>query len=270
MRRATTLALLVVAGCGGAGATTAAPADTGPSPGTTPAAARAAAASSRDWPMFGLDARRTSATNASTGITAASAPRLRRRTVSLPGTVDSSPIYVAGRFVMTTTYGRTVAVSPGGRILWTFTPAATARLQGSAQITNASPAAAGGFVYAASPDGLIHKLRLSDGREVGGGWPVSVTHDPTHEKLAASLNLYRGRVLVGTGGYIGDAPPYQGHLVTIDAASGRILGVFNTLCSNRRQIIQPSTCSGSDSAICSRPGAVLGPGGRWLVATGNG
>src|SRR5947209_12133825 len=102
MRRATTLALLVVAGCGGAGATTAAPADTGPSPGTTPA--RAAAASSRDWPMFGLDARRTSATNASTGITAASAPRLRRRTVSLPGTVDSSPIYVAGRFVMTTPY----------------------------------------------------------------------------------------------------------------------------------------------------------------------
>jgi hypothetical protein len=47
--------------------------------------------------------------------------------------------------------------------------------------------------------------------------------------------------------------------------------VFNTLCANRRALIVPSSCSASDSAILSRGGPVVEPGGgRILIDTGNG
>ena len=56
---------------------------------------------------------------------------------------------------------------PAARILWTFTPPGYSSWAGSAQITNASPIADPDrpCVYAASPNGLIHKLSLADGSE---------------------------------------------------------------------------------------------------------
>jgi hypothetical protein len=78
-------------------------------------------------------------------------------------------------------------------------------------------------------------------------------------------------VLAATGGYIGDAPPYQGHVVSIDATTGRIRHVWNSLCSDRAGLITPSSCGESDSAIWGRGGVVVAPGtGNLLVATGNG
>src|SRR5205085_5687361 len=160
------------------------------------------------------------------------------------------------------------------RILWTFTPAHYPSWAGSAQITTASPVAnpGGRFVFAASPDGLIHKLLLADGREVASGsWPVAITRDASREKIAAALNVAGADVLATTGGYYGDAPPYQGHVARIDRSSGRIREVFNSLCSNRRALIVPATCRASDSAILSRGGAVVEPGAaRMLISTGNG
>jgi hypothetical protein len=235
-----------------------------------------------DWPEFGLDPERSDGSDLATGITRANVAGLRRVTVHLPGTVDSSPIYLHGAgvagsahnvIVVTTTYGRTLAIdADSGHILWTFTPPGYGGWAGSSQITNTSPIADPGraFVYAASPNGLIHKLSLANGSEAGG-WPVRVTRDATHEKLGAALNIAGGDLLVATGGYFGDAPPYQGHLVAIASTSGRIDSVFNTLCSNRRALIVPSTCGASDSAILSRAGAVVEPGGRRvLIDTGNG
>src|SRR5205085_7659841 len=74
------------------------------------------------------------------------------------------------------------------------------------------------------------------------------------------------------GGYLGDAPQYQGHVVMIDRTSGQITAVWNSLCSNRHHLIDPpSSCPASDSAIWARAGAVIEPGtGRILIATGNG
>jgi PQQ-like domain len=274
------LACLALGACGSS-----APADMStPMAGTTaiPNPARVSAARLLDWPKFGLDPGRSDVSPLSTGITAANVAHLHRITVNLPGTVDSSPIYLHGASVagathsaaiVTTTYGKTLALdASSGRTLWTFTPADYSRWAGTAQITTTSPLADpdGGFVYAASPNGLVHKLALADGREAGG-WPVSITRDATHEKLAAALNIAGRYLLVATGGYFGDAPPYQGHVVTIDRASGRIANVFNTLCSGRRRIIVPSSCPASDSAILSRGGAVVEPGGgRLLISTGNG
>lgn len=238
---------------------------------------------SGDWTRFDFDAQRSGVGPAATGLTAHNVGALRLRKVKLPGTVDSSAIElhavkVRGRvrdaLFMTTTYGRTLAINPaGGQILWEFTPRDIKSYEGSAQITTASPIADPdrGFIYAASPDGLIHKLSVANGREVhSGGWPVSVTRDPTHEKIASALNISGGSLIVTTGGYIGDVPPYQGHVVTIDRASGRISAVWNSLCSDRHTLIVPRTCPASDSAIWARAGGVVEPGsGRILLATGN-
>jgi hypothetical protein len=85
------------------------------------------------------------------------------------------------------------------------------------------------------------------------------------------MNFSRGLVLATTGGYVGDAPPYQGHVAAISAKRGRIVHIWNSLCSNRHMLIVPSSCSQSDSAIWARAGAVVQPRtGNILVATGNG
>jgi hypothetical protein len=237
-----------------------------------------------DWPEFGLDPQRTDSSERATGIRAANLAGLRRITVQVGGTVDSSPIYlhdvlVGGAplnvTVVTTTYGKTLAINAdSGRVLWTFSPPGYHGWAGSSQITTTSPLADPDrrFVYAASPNGLIHKLALADGSEDrSGSWPVSVTHDARHEKLAAALNIDGADVVAATGGYFGDAPPYQGHVILIDRSSGSVRGVFNTLCADRRQVITPSSCRASDSAIWARSGAVVEPGGgRILISTGNG
>jgi len=235
----------------------------------TAALAGSSATRTTDWARFGYNPARHSSSPDAT-ITAQNVGKLHRRQVRLDGTVDSSPIYVAGKLVVTTTYGKTEALDPdSGRVLWRFTPPAYGRLAGSAQITNATPAASTDrtAVYAAASDGRIRKLRLSDGKVL---WTTAITRDPTHEKITSSLNVSRGLVIATTGGYIGDAPPYQGHVVTMSERSGRIAHVWNSLCSDRHALIVPRTCASSDSAIWSRSGAAVDPAnGTLVVATGN-
>jgi outer membrane protein assembly factor BamB len=244
------------------------------------ALATAAPATAGDWTRFGFDAARSSSGPAATGITAANVGTLHRQVVQLAGTVDSSPIYLAGVragggthdvLFVTTTYGRTEAIDAStGTILWRFTPPSYAKLARTSQFTTATPVADPGraWIYASSPDGRIWKLAVADGH---AAWSVSITKLPSREKIAAALNFANGRVIATTGGYFGDAPPYQGHVAVIDAASGRLLHVWNSLCSNRTGLIVPSSCPESDSAIWGRAGAVVEPGtGNLLVATGNG
>lgn len=281
---AAAVACVLVSACGSssAPAVSAPPAPSASSASIPPPAHRAATAL-LDWPEFGLDPQRSDVSSDSTGITAANVAHLRRRQIALPGTVDSSPIYLHGVTlagatrnvaVLTTTYGRTLALdADSGRILWVFTPPGYARWAGSAQITTTSPLADPDrkAIYASSPNGLIHKLSLATGQEEGAGaWPVSITRDAGHEKLTAALNIEGPYAIATTGGYLGDAPPYQGHVVLIDRASGHIHAIFNTLCAPRRTLIVPSTCPASDSAILSRAGPVVEPGGRILISTGNG
>ena len=155
-------------------------------------------------------------------------------------------------------------------ILWKWTPPGYRGWAGSYRITTATPVAdpSRHWIYAASPDGRIQKLSVADGH---AAWRVSITKLPQREKIASSLNFANGHVIATTGGYIGDQPPYQGHVAIIDAASGQLLHVWNSLCSNRHGLIAPSSCASSDSAIWGRAGAVVVPGsGNLLVATGNG
>jgi outer membrane protein assembly factor BamB len=235
--------------------------------------------STHDWTRFGWSAARSSAPTFATGITAANVRGLKRQQVQLDGTADSSPIYlhgvqVAGAvhdvFFVTTTYGKTVAINAAnGSVLWRFTPPGYASWAGSAQIATATPVADPGrtSIYAASPEGKIYKLAVADGHPL---WSATITKLPSREKIAASLNYANGHVIATTGGYIGDAPPYQGHVATIDPASGKVLQIWNSLCSDRHALIEPSSCPSSDSAIWGRAGAVVDPAtGALLVATGN-
>lgn len=252
--------------------------------GTTTAATASAAGTLTEWPEFGLDPQRSDASDASTGITAANVGKLRDRHVTLPGTIDSSPIYLSGAqirgathdvAILTSSYGRTFALdATTGKRLWTYTPPGYSSWVGTPQITNSSPLLdpAHRYVYSASPDGVIHKLALASGKEVRSGhWPVTITKDPTREKMGSALNVDGPYLIATTSGYSGDAPIYQGHVVLIDRESGKIAAVFNSLCSNRHTIIVPSSCPESDSAVLSRNGAVVEPGGRrLLVDTGNG
>ncbi len=268
---------LLLAACGGQAANGAAQSG-------APAARVTAKVPAGDWTRFNYDAQRNGVGPSDTGITRGDVRLLRRRRIRVDGTVDASAIELAGVsvrghsrdvFIFTTTYGKTIALNAGsGAKLWEFVPSDIHRYAGSDQITTATPVADPNrqYVFAASPDGRIHKLSVSTGREVRSGhWPVRVTFDATHEKIASSLNVSGGSVVVTTGGYIGDAPPYQGHVVLIDRGSGHISVVWNSLCSNRHHLIDPPrSCPASDSAIWGRAGAMIEPGtGRILVATGN-
>jgi outer membrane protein assembly factor BamB len=245
------------------------------------AAGASAAVPAGDWTTFDYNAQRTGVGPADTGITPSNLHSLKRLTVHLPGTVDSAPIELQGITVrgqaqdvviVTTSYGRTLALNAAsGRKLWEFAPATIRPLLGSGQITTASPVADPdrAYVYVTTPDGYVHKLAIATGRQI---WQTRLTYDPQREKLAGSLNIADGELLVVTDGYDGDTPTYQGHIATLDLQTGRITHVWNSLCSNIKTIIDPpSKCSGSDSAIWGRPGTVVEPDtGNILIATGNG
>ncbi len=236
--------------------------------------------STHDWMRFGWDVAASGAPSVSMGVTAANVASMQRRQVTLDGTVDASAIYlhgvqVGGRahnvFFVTTSYGKTIAVdADSGAILWEYTPSSYAQLAGTYRITTATPVADPGraAIYAASPDGYIQKLAVADGHVI---WRTSITTLPTREKIASALNFFHGRVIATTGGYIGDAPPYQGHVAILDGATGQLLHVWNSLCSNRSGLIDPTSCPESDSAIWGRAGAVIdSTTGDIYVATGNG
>jgi len=252
-------------------------------------AAGAAAVPSGNWTTFDYNSQRSGVGPADIGIGAANVGRLGTRVVHIDGTVDSSAIELHGVMargrardviVVTTTYGKTIAIDPGtGAKLWEYTPASYRSLAGGPQITTATPVAdpTRRFVYAATPDGHIHKLSVSTGAEIRSGrWPVRITFDPTREKIASALNISGRFVVAATGGYLGDAPIYEGHVVAIDRGTGRVAGVWNAECSDRHHLLNPPSSCRADttfggSAFWARAGAVVEPGTRRLLAaTGNG
>ena len=264
--------LALIAACGGS--TDSAVQDS--STGSTPPPI---AANGHDWTRFNVDEWRSGVFDATTGITAATLSTMRRQQVALDGTVDAAPIYLHGVsvggaardvFFVTTTYGKTLAIDANdGTVLWRFTPSGYSGWAGTSRITTATPVADPDrtAIYAASPDGHIQKLAVADGHSL---WSAAITTLPTREKIASALNFSRGHVLAVTGGYIGDAPPYQGHVVVLDAATGTIARVWNSLCSDRAGLLDPSSCSQSGSAIWGRAGAVIDSAtGSIFVATGN-
>jgi outer membrane protein assembly factor BamB len=249
---------------------------------TSTAAAADSTSASSDWPLFGENPQRTDV-GTSALITPGGARRLQMRTVTLDGIADSSAIAlngvtVRGRrrdlVILTTSYGNTIAIDPGtGQRMWEYRAPGVNRTPGNPQVTTASPAADPDrrAVYAAAPSGVVVKLSLASGQVL---WTRRITTDPVHEKIASALNVTSRYVVAVTGGYDGDIPPYDGHVVTLARTTGRILHVWNSECSNRHRLIRAASCpvtnTRGDNAMWGRAGAVLEPDGRILTATGNG
>lgn len=247
---------------------------------TSAFATAASPQAANDWAEFGWDSVSSGSPTISTRITAENVSSLVRHQVQLDGTVDASAIYLHGVSVkgapadvlfVTTTYGKTIAVDAStSSVLWEYTPSGYDSWAGSRQITNSTPIADPDrqYIYAAAPDGTIQKLAISDGHVV---WKTPITLLLSREKIASPLKEFRGRIVAVTGGYIGDQPPYQGHVVIVDAQSGKLLHVWNSLCSEQPGLIDPKSCKSTRSAIWGRAGAIIDPDtGNIFVATGNG
>ncbi len=242
--------------------------------------ASAARAFADNWPLFGYDPARSGFNSSEHILTVANVHRLRARwQISLGSVADSTPILLdrvrVGRayrpvLFQTTTAGVTLAIeATSGRILWRYAT------RGS-NITDSTPAAdpSGEAIYVPGIDGKVHKLSASRGREVAGpGFPARITRMPDSEKDASPLNLANGFLYAVTSGYLGDAPPYDGHVVAVRLRDGATT-VFNSLCSRDRRLPGPSSCSQQRSGIWARGGAVVDPdasmNGRIYAATGNG
>ncbi len=233
-----------------------------------------------DWTQFGWDVASSSAPPQPTGITASNASSLRRHQVMLDGTVDASAIYLHAvgingsehdAFFVTTAYGKTIAIDANqGSVLWEYSAPRMATWVGTRQITNSTPVADPDrkHIYAAAPDGTIQKLAVSDGHVL---WTTPITLLPLREKIASPLREYHGHIVAVTTGYIGDQPPYQGHVAILDSQSGKLLHVWNALCSDRTALLDPSSCRSTQSGIWGRAGAVIDIAtGDIFVATGNG
>jgi len=136
------------------------------------------------------------------------------------------------------------------------------------------------YLYAMALQGYVHKYRVADGSEVtGGGWPQLVSGKVDVERVSAGLTVGtsggKNTLYVVTASY-NDTGNYQGHLVSIDLASGT-QNVFNTLCSNLSVHLNASGtagvdyCPGFGNGMWSRGGVAFDPGtNRVYLATGNG
>lgn len=242
---------------------------------------RPAAHSSADWTRFGFDASGKRNNSVEAHINATTVRRLHVMWRSqLPGVADSTPAYLHGLtfpdgtvrnvLYLTTKSGGLVALdADSGALLWrrsnpTYDPN---------KITTSSPYAdaSSRTVYSYGLDGRVHKYDAITGRErFDGGWPKTVTTMRLSEKESSALNAANGLLYVTMASFGGDAPPYQGHVVTINLATGAT-HVFNTICSDHTHLLAPGECRDNGAGIWARPGVVVDPQtGDVVFATGNG
>jgi outer membrane protein assembly factor BamB len=245
--------------------------------------------SARDYPMFNLDPMRSGVNAAEHVVTPGTVGKLVSIwSTQLSSVADESVIELAdvgpkrapNLLYITTLRGVTYALNAAnGAIVWTYDPHDDNLPD--AQITTATPAAdpSRAWIYAASPDGRIHKLEAATGKEATG-WPVAVTLHPQDEKIASALNVVDGYVLETTSGYIGDAGHYDGHMVAVNTTTGKLF-VFNSLCSDYPGLFAESassgkTCPNVQSGMWARSGTVVDQmnasptKGSIFAVTGNG
>jgi hypothetical protein len=242
----------------------------------------AAAASATDWPQWGFEPAHSANNTAETTVSAANVADLEQKyAVSLTGRVNAAPVYAHGiatpsgtknLLFVTAQSGRISAIDAAdGSVAWTMTtPGGHTPIESSPAIDPNRQ-----YVYSYGADGKVHKYAIGDGTEsTTGGWPVTVTLKPGVEKGASALATAVvdgvARLYAVTNGYVGDGGDYQGHLVTIDLATGTSR-VFNSMCSMTTTLIPSGGCDSPQSGIWGRPGAVYDAGtGRVYITTSNG
>ncbi len=244
-------------------------------------------AGAADWPQFGRDAAHGSNNPDESLISAANVAQMSRRYAApLPASVDSAPVYagaiqtptgVRDLVFLAASNGTLLALDAAdGSLVWASPTSGRAPTQASPAI---GPDRA--WIYHYGVDGKVHKLAIGDGSEViDAHWPQLATLKPDVEKGAGALAIGRsnGRAYLYAvnAGYVGDFGDYQGHLTTIDLATGTQT-VFNTLCSDVAiHMIEDGEdgvtgCSTRMSGVWGRPGATFDAAtNRVYITTGNG
>ncbi len=243
------------------------------------------------WSQFGHDSAHSGVSNTEQALTAANVNQLRSLfSGQLPGTADGPVTYLPGvptpaggkDLVFTTSRdGWITAVDARtGGIVWSHQNGpgnCHVNNGGSPCYTTSTPAVDPGnqFVYAYGLDGRVHKYAVGNGAEtIGGGWPQVATLKPYDEKNSGALTIATapgGPYLYSVnGGYPGDGGDYQGHVTTINLATGT-QHVFNTLCSDNPGHIGPNGCNQRQSAVWARDGVNYDAAtNKVYFATGNG
>jgi outer membrane protein assembly factor BamB len=239
-------------------------------------------AGAADWPVFGHDPARSGVDVGDQVLNVKNVNHLRARwQISFGGgaVADSTPILLDSvpfrgkkrrMLFQTAKNGVTFGIDAfSGHIVWRFATHGP-------KITTSTPAAdpGGAAIYVPGVDGFVRKVDAATGHELSApGFPDRITRMRQTEKDASPLNIANGYLYATTSGYLGDAPPYDGHVVGVRLSDGA-RNVFNSLCSDDRMLPTPTSCSYSDSGIWSRGGAVVDPdpamNGQVYVATGNG
>jgi outer membrane protein assembly factor BamB len=237
-------------------------------------------AGATNWPVFGFDPARSSFNSDEKMLTVGNVHRLREKwQTSLGSVADSTPILVqhvrVGRFYhtmlfQTTLSGETFGIeASSGKIFWHFATHGP-------NYTHSTPAAepGGKAIFAPGVDGRVHKLKANNGHEIhAGGFPAKITLIPATEANESPLNVANGYLYATISGYNGDGTPYDGHVVAIDIKTGKKT-VFNSLCSDKHQLLSGGGCGSQRSGIWARGGAVVDSdpsmNGRVYAATGNG
>ena len=217
-----------------------------------PAGVQAAA---YDWPQFDGNSWHNGSNSAETAITRFTVGGLHRSfQVTLPSTADGAPVElsnvttaqgVKNLLFVTTTAGHIIALdAQTGAQVWSHQNGPGSciinRTSGNACYTTSSPAIDPNrhYVYSYGLDGYVHKYQVGDGAEItGAGWPELATLKPYDEKGSPALSVATtwtrtSYLYVANGGYPGDNGDYQGHVTTINLATGT-QHVFNTLCSDQ-------------------------------------
>ena len=212
----------------------------------------------------------------------------------LPHYADGAPLVAFGVSTpsgshdvvyVTTTAGDLVALDlHTGAQLWSVSfGAGTCKINGTGPTcyTTSSPVAdqTAGFVYTYGLDGKVHKVAMGSGVETTTApWPVVATLKNFDEKGSSALALATAAnghtyLYAANAGYPGDNGDYQGHVTTIDLATGTS-NVFNTLCSDQAVHFaeQPATpdCAEVQSGVWARPGVTYSAKTDLIyLATGN-
>lgn len=250
-----------------------------------------------DWPSFRGASQYQGDDTDETILTAANVGGLHRLFhVSLPAVADGVPAFLEAvptptgtrdLLFLTTRAGDILALDArDGTTLWQHTNGpGDCRVNngGTPCYTTSSPAVDPNrrFVYSYGLDGFVHKYAVADGAEVtDGGWPELATRKGYDEKGSSALAVATGRdgtayLYVAHAGYPGDRGDYQGHLTTINLATGA-QHVFNAACSDQADVHffpqgQGPDCDSVQTAIWVRQAVVYDPEtDRIYTTTGNG
>lgn len=244
------------------------------------------------WPQFDGSGSHLGTNPSESVISAFNVSTLHQHwQVNLPSAADGAPVVavnvatpagVQDLVLATTKDGDLVARNlETGAPIWSisFGPGScTINNSSGSCYTTSSPVVDGGFVYTYGLDGKVHKVDLGTGSQVSDApWPVVATLKPWDEKgssaLASATANGQSYLYVTNSGYPGDAGDYQGHLTTIDLATGTWT-VFNTLCSDQTVHFEPAPsltdCAQVQSGVWARSGVTYSPSTNLIyLATGN-